>query len=139
MVVYDKGWQAVGDKASLGPRLSEITGVDLGVLHGILSLSDVPVGLRMSWAAERRTTRVEDMAYSLLGIFDVHMPLLYGEGLKLLHPNQIPFLECSRGNTCHRVHAIQEVINPIQHLTSHDDDSNSRDCPLKDNLHIKCS
>jgi len=82
MVFYDKGWQAVGDKASLGPRLSEITGVDLGVLHGRLSLSDVPVGLRMSWAAERRTTRVEDMAYSLLGIFDVNMPLLYGEGLK---------------------------------------------------------
>jgi hypothetical protein len=34
----------------------------------------------MSWAARRETTRIEDMAYSLLGIFGVHMPLLYGEG-----------------------------------------------------------
>ncbi|KAF2434062.1 hypothetical protein EJ08DRAFT_705073 [Tothia fuscella] len=34
----------------------------------------------MSWAAGRRTTRVEDVAYSLLGLFGVNMPLLYGEG-----------------------------------------------------------
>jgi len=34
----------------------------------------------MSWADTRQTTREEDMAYSLLGIFDVHMPLIYGEG-----------------------------------------------------------
>ena len=33
----------------------------------------------MSWASARRLTRVEDQAYCLLGIFDVHMPLLYGE------------------------------------------------------------
>ncbi|KAJ4267650.1 hypothetical protein NW762_003762 [Fusarium torreyae] len=34
----------------------------------------------MSWAAWRETTRLEDQAYCLLGLFDVHMPLLYGEG-----------------------------------------------------------
>jgi hypothetical protein len=34
----------------------------------------------MSWAGRRQTTREEDKAYSLLGIFDVHMPLIYGEG-----------------------------------------------------------
>jgi hypothetical protein len=34
----------------------------------------------MSWAETRQTTREEDIAYSLLGIFDVHMPLIYGEG-----------------------------------------------------------
>lgn len=36
----------------------------------------------MSWAAHRETTRVEDLAYCLLGIFDVNIPLLYGEGRK---------------------------------------------------------
>ena len=36
----------------------------------------------MSWAAERSTSRIEDRAYSLLGIFDVNLPLLYGEGSK---------------------------------------------------------
>ncbi|TKA79473.1 hypothetical protein B0A55_04217 [Friedmanniomyces simplex] len=34
----------------------------------------------MSWAAHRKTTRVEDVAYCLLGLFDVHLPPLYGEG-----------------------------------------------------------
>ncbi|KAH9846720.1 hypothetical protein C2E23DRAFT_743388, partial [Lenzites betulinus] len=38
------------------------------------------VAKRMSWAAERKTTRVEDRAYSLLGIFGVHMSPIYGEG-----------------------------------------------------------
>jgi hypothetical protein len=38
------------------------------------------VAERMSWAACRETTRVEDVAYSLLGIFGINMPLLYGEG-----------------------------------------------------------
>lgn len=36
----------------------------------------------MSWAANRETTREEDIAYSLMSLFDVHMPLLYGEGRK---------------------------------------------------------
>jgi hypothetical protein len=42
----------------------------------------VSVARRMSWAANRQTTRVEDIAYCLIGIFDVNMPLLYGEGRK---------------------------------------------------------
>jgi hypothetical protein len=33
----------------------------------------------MDWAARRQTTRKEDEAYSLLGIFDIYMPLIYGE------------------------------------------------------------
>ena len=36
----------------------------------------------MSWAAKRETKREEDAAYSLLGVFDIHMPLIYGEGRK---------------------------------------------------------
>ncbi|KAK1834126.1 hypothetical protein QBC39DRAFT_31705 [Podospora conica] len=43
-------------------------------------LNKYGVSNRMSWAAERRTTRAEDIAYCLLGIFDTNMPLLYGEG-----------------------------------------------------------
>jgi hypothetical protein len=48
----------------------------------VSKLEYVPVGVRMSWAAHRLTTREEDMAYSLLGLFEVNMPLLYGEGEK---------------------------------------------------------
>jgi len=45
-------------------------------------LRRLPVALRLSWAARRQTTRDEDMAYCLLGIFDVNMPMLYGEGYR---------------------------------------------------------
>ncbi|KAJ5915158.1 hypothetical protein N7454_011270 [Penicillium verhagenii] len=44
------------------------------------SLSSVSIATRMSWASERKTSRQEDRAYSLLGIFGINMPLLYGEG-----------------------------------------------------------
>lgn len=34
----------------------------------------------MSWAASRSTTRIEDRAYYLMGLSEIHMPMLYGEG-----------------------------------------------------------
>jgi hypothetical protein len=52
------------------------------VLHGEAGLGEFAVARRISWAARRETTRVEDMAYCLWGIFDVNMPLWYGEGKK---------------------------------------------------------
>ncbi|KAI1347749.1 HET-domain-containing protein [Xylaria sp. FL0043] len=78
---YDCNWKCFGSKAQLAPILAWITGVDTGVLKGG-SLDQVLVGRRMSWAANRQTRRVEDIAYCLLGIFDINMPLLYGEGEK---------------------------------------------------------
>ncbi|KAF4458808.1 beta transducin [Fusarium albosuccineum] len=58
-----------------------ITGIPAEVLD-TGDLASFPVATKMLWAANRETTRVEDQAYSLLGIFDVNMPLLYGEGRK---------------------------------------------------------
>ncbi|KAI1297807.1 HET-domain-containing protein [Xylaria venustula] len=79
---YDRDWKRFGSKAELAPILAWITGVDTGVLKGSSRLEQVLVGRRMSWAANRQTRRVEDIAYCLLGIFDINMPLLYGEGEK---------------------------------------------------------
>jgi hypothetical protein len=47
---------------------------------GRTSLSNFSIAQRMSWAAHRKTTRVEDIAYCLMGLFGVNMPMLYGEG-----------------------------------------------------------
>ncbi|KAI0391551.1 heterokaryon incompatibility protein-domain-containing protein [Xylariaceae sp. FL0594] len=41
--------------------------------------SHVSVANRIAWAANRVATRVEDRAYSLLGLFDVNLSLIYGE------------------------------------------------------------
>ncbi|KAF5637207.1 heterokaryon incompatibility protein het-E-1 [Fusarium tjaetaba] len=64
---------------SLASQVAQITGIPRKVLY-VGDLGSFSAATRMSWAARRRTTRMEDQAYCLLGIFDVHMPLLYGEG-----------------------------------------------------------
>ncbi|KAK4112226.1 HET-domain-containing protein [Canariomyces notabilis] len=77
---YDKDWEYRGDKKGLLAELEQHTGIDAPVLKNSGLLSGWPVARKMSWASSRQTTRVEDMAYCLLGIFNVHMPMIYGEG-----------------------------------------------------------
>lgn len=79
---YDRSWNQVGTKKTLLDWLSDITSIPQEVLSNPDEIYCLPVATKMSWAAMRQTTRVEDMAYCLLGLFDVHMPLLYGEGRK---------------------------------------------------------
>ncbi|KAM7188910.1 hypothetical protein V8F33_010357 [Rhypophila sp. PSN 637] len=69
----------LGDKQSLGQHICNATGIPLGALQSN-ALSDFSIEERMSWVKNRTTTRKEDKAYSLFGIFDVCMPILYGEG-----------------------------------------------------------
>jgi hypothetical protein len=71
----------LGDKKSLERKINERTGIDIEALRGC-PLSYFSIEERMSWQAHRKTKRPEDEAYSLLGIFDIHMPLIYGEGRK---------------------------------------------------------
>ncbi|KAK0614948.1 hypothetical protein B0T17DRAFT_592806 [Bombardia bombarda] len=73
-------WREIGTKFSLRTTINRVTGIDdIKVLEGA-DPSTCHVAERMSWAANRETTRTEDAAYCLLGIFKVHMPLIYGEG-----------------------------------------------------------
>lgn len=62
--------------------LSGITTISRKVLNREIPLASVSAACKFSWAAPRVTTRVEDMAYCLLGLLGVNMPLLYGEGEK---------------------------------------------------------
>ncbi|KAK1464743.1 hypothetical protein CMEL01_12098 [Colletotrichum melonis] len=81
---YDKSWHLVGYKLdeSLGPALANVTGISFDILNKTVPLESSSVAERMHWASSRVTTRKEDLAYSLMGIFGVNMPLLYGEGMK---------------------------------------------------------
>ncbi|KAH8890726.1 HET-domain-containing protein, partial [Thozetella sp. PMI_491] len=76
----DEDWKDVGTKVDLSGEIEAITGISRWVLDGSQSLASIPLAKRMSWAAARQTTRVEDKAYCLLGIFGVNMPMIYGEG-----------------------------------------------------------
>jgi hypothetical protein len=69
----------LGDKRTLERQIYEITGIPITALQGT-PLSQFNVDDRLLWAENRQTTRGEDKAYSLFGIFDIQMPLLYGEG-----------------------------------------------------------
>ncbi|RYC56155.1 hypothetical protein CHU98_g10056 [Xylaria longipes] len=76
--------------------IEEITGIRCWYLHSVQNIStdpNVPVAIKLSWASGRKTTRAEDMAYCLLGLLDVNMPLLYGEGHKAFLRLQEEFLK----------------------------------------------
>jgi hypothetical protein len=71
--------ERLGDKTSLWQEIHDVTGISVQALRGS-PLSQFNIDERMSWAETRETKRKEDLAYCMLGIFDIHMPLIYGEG-----------------------------------------------------------
>ncbi|MCJ1278766.1 hypothetical protein MMC21_006584 [Puttea exsequens] len=105
---FDQSWRPIGTKDELAARISGITGIAIIYLqpytepkldepctkslycrghhpvfkHAVSFKRDASVATKMSWVSKRQTSRIEDTAYCLLGIFDVNMPLLYGEGRK---------------------------------------------------------
>ncbi|KAM5545085.1 hypothetical protein V8D89_001196 [Ganoderma adspersum] len=80
VVFLSREWELIGTKESLADLVEDITGISRDVLTHKKSHNDVSVAARMSWAAKRTTTRVEDEAYCLLGLFDIVMTPIYGEG-----------------------------------------------------------
>jgi hypothetical protein len=83
----DADWQDLGDREQLADHITEATGIDRHMLvrsgrraQDVLHIFSV--AQRMKWASTRETSRTEDSAYCLMGLFDVNMPLLYGEGDK---------------------------------------------------------
>ncbi|EME86478.1 uncharacterized protein MYCFIDRAFT_118320, partial [Pseudocercospora fijiensis CIRAD86] len=82
ILFYDRNCVLFGCKRCLGPLLSAITKIDLEYLTKRKPLHFASIACRMSWASARSTTRIEDTAYALLGIFNVNMSLRYGEGIR---------------------------------------------------------
>ncbi|KAI1083454.1 heterokaryon incompatibility protein-domain-containing protein [Whalleya microplaca] len=74
------GWKNDSESQRLIHTISLTTGIDRKYLDGTASLHSASVAQRMSWAAKRETREKEDIAYCLLGLFGVKMPLKYGEG-----------------------------------------------------------
>lgn len=92
---FNRDWKLIGDKGSLASKLQEITRVPVSVLKSGLSSQRLSVAQIVSWAADRRTTRIEDRAYSLMGLLDVNMPMLYGEGKKAFQRLQLEVIRMS--------------------------------------------
>ncbi|KAF4819142.1 Vegetative incompatibility protein HET-E-1 [Colletotrichum siamense] len=77
LVFYSNSWTKIGEKRTMSGMIEEATGIPAQFLDGF---RDASFAQRMSWAAKRATTRVEDMTYCLYGIFNVSLPIMYGEG-----------------------------------------------------------
>lgn len=122
---YAKDWSEIGTKSSLEPWIAEITGINVYVLRGV-SPSVFSIFERMTWAKYRETTREEDMAYCLLGIFQINMPLLYGEGKKAFKRLQYELLQHHDDLTIlawpsylpeiHEIHDFHDRDNPKEGL-----------------------
>ncbi|KAL2673871.1 hypothetical protein Neosp_012315 [[Neocosmospora] mangrovei] len=81
VIFFDQNWQTIGARSgSLAERISAITQINVNLIKDPSTLVLASVAQKMSWLSRRVTSRVEDMAYCMLGIFDINMPLLYGEG-----------------------------------------------------------
>ncbi|KAH4199192.1 hypothetical protein HBI73_072580 [Parastagonospora nodorum] len=76
---FTKEGDRIGSKSTLVKEIANATRIPTGALQE-RALSYFTVDQRLAWAENRETTREEDLAYSLMGIFDIHMPLIYGEG-----------------------------------------------------------
>ncbi|KAI0373733.1 hypothetical protein BV20DRAFT_1041760 [Pilatotrama ljubarskyi] len=120
-------WQSLGTKTSFADVVEEITGIDRDVLTRKRSLDSVSIARRMSWASLRRTTRVEDEAYCLMGIFGVNMPTIYGEGRQAFTRLQEEILKRSYDQS---ILAWDHILDDPTLLQS---PSNS-DCPLSPRL-----
>ncbi|KAH7377461.1 heterokaryon incompatibility protein-domain-containing protein [Cadophora sp. MPI-SDFR-AT-0126] len=80
-------WQANDPNVKLGKLIEQATGI-----KNLADYNNASVACKMSWAAGRSTTREEDRAYSLMGLFGVNMPPLYGEGPRAFHRLQLEIL-----------------------------------------------
>lgn len=76
---FSREGHLLGDKKALEQLIHEITRIPIEALRGN-PLCQFDVSQRLLWAKNRQTTHEEDQAYSLFGIFDIQIPLLYGEG-----------------------------------------------------------
>lgn len=81
VVFFSRNWKKLGNKRGLSRIVSSTTNIHRDYLRGEKAVEDASVAQRMSWASERQTSKVEVLAYCLMGIFNVKMPLLYGERL----------------------------------------------------------
>ena len=101
LIFFSANWKTIGDRREFADEISRSTNIRTRYLktypyQRYKPLSSASVATKMSFASHRVTSREEDIAYCLLGLFDVNMPLLYGEGaIKAFQRLQIEIMRSS--------------------------------------------
>ena len=96
---YDKRWSRLGGKQDLAKAIANTTNIPVDCLMDRQNVNTMSVAAKMRWAANRRTSRVEDEAYCLLGLFNVNLPLLYGEAHRAFRRLQEAIIDQSADET----------------------------------------
>lgn len=91
---FTRDWRSVGSRRDLAPKIERITGIPRQALRSFHP-ANYCVAEKLSWSAKRETTREEDCAYCLLGLFQINMPLLYGEGTRAFQRLQEEIMKTS--------------------------------------------
>ncbi|KAI8714887.1 HET domain-containing protein [Fusarium sp. LHS14.1] len=111
VVFLSAEWKEFGTKRTLAEKISEITKIDGNLLEFPKLVNKFCAAQKLSWAATRETTRIEDRAYSLMGLFNVNMPLLYGEGNKAFFRLQMEILQSSNDQS---IFAWEQRPDPVK-------------------------
>jgi hypothetical protein len=96
---YDAQWTPLGTKAKLVDRVASITNIASDYILDRNTVKEAIISTKFSWMASRYTTREEDMAYCLLGIVQVNMPMLYGEGKRAFLRLQLEIIRQSNDHS----------------------------------------
>ncbi|KAJ8108095.1 hypothetical protein ONZ43_g6530 [Nemania bipapillata] len=115
IVFYSKDWTAFGTRSKLSATLAEIVFIEESYLKG-RPLDDASIAQRMSWASRRVTSREEDLAYCLLGIFKVNIPLIYGEKSKAFQRLQGAIIHAYPED--HSIFAWGKSVKRFSHLVT---------------------
>ncbi|KAF2626715.1 beta transducin-like protein HET-E4s [Macroventuria anomochaeta] len=106
---FSQEWTKLGDKTSLARKVHENTGIQTLALEGA-PLSQFPVNERLRWKEARVTKREEDRVYSLLGIFDVELAPMYGEGAASAFKRLMD-----------EIHTLEKCVQDARHTDPRDD------------------
>jgi hypothetical protein len=110
VIFFNSDWKEIGTKSSLQNIITQVTGIPAKILLGD-DLDTASIAQRMSWASKRQATRVEDIAYCLMGIFGVHMPMLYGEGETAFIRLQEEIIKASNDHSIFAWRSLRNIAN----------------------------
>jgi hypothetical protein len=114
VIFFDATGDRLGDLAALEDRIHTVTGIPVEALRRNSTLTSYSIKDRLSWMRSRETKREEDKAYLLLGIFDVQLPLIYGEGYSRAIARLLTEVDSHMYNTDERIRRqIEKLIRPL--------------------------
>ena len=111
VLFLNRQWMHFGTKSALADEIETFTDIHETTLRharGSCDLKYVSLAQKTCLASTRTTSRVEDIAYCLLALFDVNLPLLYGEGRKAFRRLQEEILRTSADESLFARH-LKEV------------------------------